>query len=41
MARFRLLQRDPLLLFVKIDLAYDALRSDPRHPALLSKMNLV
>jgi eukaryotic-like serine/threonine-protein kinase len=33
-------QRDPLILFLKTFPAFDGLRSDPRYPALLRKMNL-
>jgi TolB-like protein/Tfp pilus assembly protein PilF len=33
-------QRDPNLLRIKVDPAFDSLRSDPRYPALLEKMNL-
>jgi hypothetical protein len=33
-------QRDPNLLRIKVDPAFDSLRSDLRYPALLEKMNL-
>ena len=33
-------QHDPQILLIKIDPAFDSLRSDPRYPALLNKMNL-
>jgi tetratricopeptide (TPR) repeat protein len=33
-------QRDPLLLFIKVDPSFDSLRSDQRYPGLLKKMNL-
>jgi serine/threonine-protein kinase len=32
--------RDPNLLWIKVDAAFDSLRSDTRYPALLEKMNL-
>jgi TolB-like protein/Tfp pilus assembly protein PilF len=32
--------RDPNLLWIKVDAAFDSLRADPRYPALLEKMNL-
>jgi serine/threonine protein kinase/Tfp pilus assembly protein PilF len=33
-------ERDPRALLIKVTEAYDSLRSDPRYPALLRKMNL-
>jgi len=33
-------QRDPNLLWIKVEPAFDSLRSDPRYLALLEKMNL-
>ena len=33
-------QRDPHMLTVKGDPNFDPMRSDPRYPALLQKMNL-
>jgi len=39
-ARRAVEQHDPLLLWIKVEPAFDSLRSDPRYPGLLQKMNL-